>query len=477
MLTLKNIKNSSLFLVVLTIVWVVFRFFFDFDGLYGQDGYEYLRYTKALNLYFKTGTFPGDYFWPLYYPIAGAILSFLLKPVIALQLVSFISYLIVILYSFKIIKLIYPQNRNARIFCMLFLGLSPYMLRLSLSVMSDMLSTAFVVLCFYNGLLYFKTSSLKSLYLVVIFGLSAIMTRYATFVVLLPLGLYTLYIYISRKEHFKHLPFFILIGALLLFPHYLIRYENTTEFLQHDWLKSWSITNFYKRSFTTPDGTNSNFLPNIIYAFSSLFHPRYLFSGILFFPFLFKNFLKERAVILLIISFLGYSLFLSGIPFQNSRFLALSFPLLLIILYPSFQLLVDKFLSLKICIVAGIITFILQLLLCYLALKPAQERNHLEKEIAQELMPYQNVVLYSFDIDVALQGRGLHFEYQNLWQQEYTTVHENSLLLFNPQKFSQQWNGKNPMKNWNFISTNYHLQVLEELPEGWKLYKIISPIE
>ncbi|MCO6175112.1 hypothetical protein NHF50_08630 [Flavobacterium sp. NRK F10] len=464
-------------MVILAIVWVVFRFFLDFDGLYGQDSYEYLRYTKALNLYFRTGTFPGDYFWPLYYPIAGAVLSFVLKPVIALQLVSFISYLIVILYSFKIIKLIYPQNQNARIFCMLFLGLSPYMLRLSLSVMSDMLSTAFVVLCFYNGFFYFKTSSLKSLYLVVIFGLSAIMTRYATFVVLLPLSLYTLYIYISRKEHFKHLPFFILTGAILLLPHYLIRYENTTEFLQHNWLKSWSVQNFYKRSFTTPDGTNYNFLPNIIYAFSSLFHPRYLFSGILFFPFLFKNFLKKRAVILLTLSFLAYSFFLSGIPFQNSRFLIVSFPLLLIILYPGFQLLAATFLSLKIYIATGIATFVLQLFLCYLALKPAQERNHLEKEIAQELIPYQNAVLYSFDMDVALQGRGLHFEYQNLWQQEYVTVHENSLLLFNSQKFSRQWEGKNPMKNWNFISNNYRLQVLEELPEGWKLYKIISPIE
>ncbi|AWM13950.1 hypothetical protein DI487_08800 [Flavobacterium sediminis] len=260
-------------------------------------------------------------------------------------------------------------------------------------------------------------------------------------------------------------------------PHYLIRYENTTEFLQHNWLKSWSVQNFYKRSFTTPDGTNYNFLPNIIYAFSSLFHPRYLFSGILFFPFLFKNFLKKRAVILLTLSFLAYSFFLSGIPFQNSRFLIVSFPLLLIILYPGFQLLAATFLSLKIYIATGIATFVLQLFLCYLALKPTQERNHLEKEIAQELIPYQNAVLYSFDMDVALQGRGLHFEYQNLWQQEYVTVHENSLLLFNSQKFSRQWEGKNPMKNWNFISNNYRLQVLEELPEGWKLYKIISPIE
>ena len=58
--------------------------------------------------------------------------------------------------------------------------------------------------------------------------------------------------------------------------------------------------------------------------------------------------------------------------------------------------------------------------MCF-SLKPILERNHLEQEITSKLENYQNKTLYSFDIDIALQGRGLDFEYKNLWIEKYNT--------------------------------------------------------
>lgn len=73
MFSYKSTLISPIFILVL---FILIHLILDFDGLYGQDSYEYLRYTKALHFYFKTGIPPGDYFWPLFYPIIGSIFSF-----------------------------------------------------------------------------------------------------------------------------------------------------------------------------------------------------------------------------------------------------------------------------------------------------------------------------------------------------------------------------------------------------------------
>ena len=80
--------------------------------MYGQDGYEYLRYTKAIRIFILEGEHPGDYFWPLYYPIIGAILSLIIsKTALALQLVSVLSLGISAVYLNKILTLLFPKKK------------------------------------------------------------------------------------------------------------------------------------------------------------------------------------------------------------------------------------------------------------------------------------------------------------------------------------------------------------------------------
>lgn len=90
------------------------------------------------------------------------------------------------------------------------------------------------------------------------------------------------------------------------------------------------------------------------------------------------------------------------------------------------------------------------------------------------MKPYQNNVLYSFDLDVALKGRNLKFDFKNMWLKNYSNFETNSLVLFNKDKFKVQWKDKNPMNNWNLMEQNYELKVLESLDDGWVLYKITS---
>ena len=92
----KNNKLSSyLVLTLVPALIIIFTRAFGFDGLYGQDSYEYLRYSNALYNAFNGGESAGDYFWPLYYPLLGAIANFLFgNMVITLSLINFISLII-----------------------------------------------------------------------------------------------------------------------------------------------------------------------------------------------------------------------------------------------------------------------------------------------------------------------------------------------------------------------------------------------
>ena len=465
-------KYKSILLLTTIILFIIIRYILDFNGLYGQDAYEYLRYTKALHVYFKTGIQPGDFFWPLYYPIAGAFLSFLIESEIALQIITIACLSISTYYVIKLIHLLYPTKFNPFIYVLIFFTLSPMVFRLGIITMSDMLSTTCILLSFYNAITYYRNKTIKHLFFLVGFSVSAIMTRYVAFVVLLPLGLYTLHSIVKEKKALKYIPLLLILMLFLLLPHFIIRTENTTQFLKHDWLTQWSFLNFFKSSFTTADGISKNSLLNILYAFSSLFHPRYIFIGIILFPSYLKTKTFTSETILIIISILLYNFFLAGIPFQNSRFLLLSFPLLIVILYPAFSHLIDKIESHKKKFYIILILFLIQIVLCMLSLKPIFERNRLEKDIALQLKEYQKNTLYSFDIDIALEGQGLNFKYKNLWLKKYTSFKTNALVLFHPSRFKPQWEGQNPILNWNKLNQDYDLRIIKKLPDGWILYKI-----
>ncbi|MGM5470918.1 ArnT family glycosyltransferase [Flavobacteriaceae bacterium LMO-SS05] len=466
--------NKWVLLVLPVLLWFITYFIFHFDGLYGQDPYEYLRYTEALNRFISTGSNPGDYFWPLFYPIFGAALNSLIQhTALSLVFVSVVSLSVSALYLHKIVGLLFPSpNKLSVLYVILFYVLSPYVLKHGVVVMSDMLTTCFIVLAVYQFLKFRQELHIKYFYFFTIFSICTIMTRYAGAVIILPFLLIAVFQFIKYKNVLKHIPLLIGIVSILLIPHVAIRQSNYIGFLSHNWLQEWSFINFFKSSFTTVDGTSLNTFPNLFYAFSNLFHPRYVVTGIFFIPFLFqkKVWIKQKKSIG--ISVILYALFLAGIPFQNNRFLVLSFPLVLIVFYPAYIYLLQLNVTKKACYFLLFSILFSQLVLIYQAFKPLLERHQFELDLVEAVRPFQNQKLYSFDVDIALKGRGLTFDYQNLWKKKYSNFKPNDLILFHPTKFNKQWTGKNPIINWNNLNNHYNLSIVKECPEGWKLYKI-----
>jgi len=99
---------NIILLLALLVLLALLNFAFSFNGLYGQDAFEYFRYTKELRTYWLGGSKPETFFWPEFFPLLGSLLSLIVSNVVlSLQLVSLLSFFGIIFYTkkFNIIQL------------------------------------------------------------------------------------------------------------------------------------------------------------------------------------------------------------------------------------------------------------------------------------------------------------------------------------------------------------------------------------
>jgi hypothetical protein len=464
-------KRSYLIYFLPFLFWIICYFGLSFDGLYGQDAYEYLRYTESLQNYFTTGKNSGDYFWGVYYPLIGSFLAFILgNAAVALQLISLFSLLVSAIYISKIIEILYKEKPND-IVVFLFFCLSPIVLIHSVLVMSDMLTCCFVVLSIFHFLSFLEVSKNKSFWFGVAFCMLAILTRYAAIVLLFPFSIIVL-LKILKSKQFKLLFLTIPILFIIVIPHILVKSQNSLQFLSHSWLQNWNIINLFKSDFITLEGPRNNHFINLIYLIFQVVHPIFFSFLIFLLPsFLKKDFYKtNKYQNLILVSIVLFSLFMGGIPYQNKRYLLPSFILMLIFIYP--QLNKISFLNNKKLLYSFV--FLSQMSLILFFGKQFYDRNVLEKQLVIEMEKHQGKTLYVFDIDVAMQGRGLQFKYKNLFIDKYADFENESLVLINEKQLNQQWKGKNPLINWENIQKKCVLVKLKTHHKEWSLYEIIN---
>jgi hypothetical protein len=470
------IKNYSwyilFFMLLLAIVFIV-----GFNGLYGQDSYEYLRYTKCLNVFFRTGTNPGEFFWPVLYPALGSLLAFICSPIFALQLISIASFVGAAIYLDKTIDLLFSPNiKTKNVFVFLFFLLSPYLLRASMVVMSDMLSVFFVTGAYYYYFKYRASLQGKHFFWFVLMAMAAIATRYASFVLLIVPGLA---IKINFLKHFKWKAFVAsaCAAALIALPHLFLHHNEPLGFISHYLAKKWSPLNMFNNAFVTAEGNTHFIVFNIVYVFYNLFHPAFCFAGLILMLAVVKFHIRNKEMIIPGLSILLYALFLAGIPFQDLRFLILSFPLVAILFFPAYEQIMNylagrNFNKTKNIIIYALVA-VIQLALFYRVFIPFYHDNKVEKQIATEVLKYPNIPIYTFSIEGALGAYGANNRIINLFSVKLDTVPPISgqkLVLFNEKQFAQDWKGLNPMLNWDYLQKNLKLSKIADLPDGWELY-------
>jgi 4-amino-4-deoxy-L-arabinose transferase-like glycosyltransferase len=465
-----HLKSKSILLFYIAFIFVVIRFVLGFDGLYGQDAYEYLRYTEALKTFFIDGKAPGDYFWGIYYPFLGSLLSFMVPDFsLALQLVSTISLVITTVYLEKTIVVIHKENDTKNI-PFLFFTLSPFVFLHGFLAMSDMLACCLIFVSFYYLLNYLETQKNHSFLLGIAIGTLAVMTRYGSFIALLPVGiLVAITIFKNRKWGIFVVSIFI--SLIILLPHLLIRTKNSVEFLSHDWLTSWNFLHLFQSKFTTHEGEINNHFINLIYCCYQFIHPVFLPLGIILIIFFVakgkSSHYKYKP--LLLTTIIVFALFLGGIHYQNKRYLIATMPFVILFLYP----IIKQFMTF--CIrkkIMHVLLIVVQIGLCFYFGNKYYLRNQLEKKTCREISEYQGNTLYSLDMDVAIQGRKLDFNYQNLYLKEYTSFENKGYVLINEANVEQQWKNRNPMMNWLRLQKYYQLKTIKKLNLDWTLYQI-----
>jgi hypothetical protein len=420
-----------------------------YDGLYGQDGYAYFYQLTHLDTLLVSNAF----YPPCYALTASPIPLLSTPPAHALQMVSLLSWLGTTWIVYHIVcESIANERKPAALIVFLCFFISPFVLRMSTLVMSDALAMFMGTYATYWGL---WSKNNKAFFFFFIVAALGVLTRYALGVMLLPVVLFVWIQLLKEKKMESWI------------------YAGTGMAVGSAFLQLWDISHLLGRQFDHQDGIMSYTLPNIIYVLKNIFHPIYT---ILFVPallFIQKTDFQNTRTKVMAAAVLGYALFLAGIPFQNDRFLLLSFPLVVMLLYPAVERLYLRFHRFK---WAFLMLIPLQLGLAARLLKPIIVQQALEQHIIEALKPFEGQELYTFGVDIAMEGRGLKFQYHNLWKEKYTAFSNHGLVLFNTSKFERQWQGKNPMINWNNLSQNYSLKLLLKLDEGWELYEIENKI-
>lgn len=393
-----------------------------FNGLYGQDAYEYLRQSglifntiyglnpKAINA-FDAGLAGG-------YPLFAALLRcFVGSDVLALQMISWISAALGLWVFERLLNLLAPGVRaeSRWMFAGLGLGLSPMFFCAGITSMSDGLGLTLVLAAFFFGLRAFQYSKAVNAVWAAAFAAIAVSTRYSTAVILLPLFV-ALVQYLGSKKKWLVLTGAICTGLVLLAPYFWLKSVGAASAFGNFMLDNWWAGNFFQRTFNHENGIAGYALPNILFLFFPLAHPAFCLpiSGLFF---LFK---KTDIVLpvkrILLASIVAYLLFLGGLTYQHLSDLLPAYALLLLLLFPAWDRLYCYGFLFFPRLTAGILVtaLVLQVFFCASYLSPILSRNRLD---------------------------------QNL-------------------------QGKNPLINWNFLGKNYPLQQRAAFPEGWKLWEV-----
>ena len=446
----------------------------NFNGLYGQDSYAYLNYANHLHTFLQGEDFPPSFFWPIAYPLIGALLGFLSNNlIVSLLLVSISCSVLTFFFLYKSASVLYPTKKNeSLLFLALFYCLSPFIIRISVSIMSDMLAICCISASFYFTFRFRQKTHLGDFLFLVFFSSLAIITRYVSFVVVLvPLLFCTLQV--LKRKQFLYLFYGTLLILIMAIPHLYFKNGDLTSFVKHEWLRTWSLSNFFKNTFYTVDGLQSYPLFNILHVFANLLHPGFIFVGIMCLAFVKRSHFDTIEPKLVLISLIIYAFFLCGMPIQNQRFLLLSFPLVLLLyLAPASQFTSSPFFKKNTLLILGFV-IVVQLALSFRAVLPFYKLNKLEKTIAFSLRTHTDyTTVYTSGMEGPLSAYGAPQTKESLYLNLYTRFEKHALVLLNPKEIDKQWQGKYPDLNWKRIKKYCHPRLLTTYSSGWELYEI-----
>lgn len=467
-----TLKPGYIFLLVPLMVLIILRLS-GFDGMSGQDSYAYVDYAKKIVEGIKTRTHPGDFFWPAGYPLLGVLLNPLIPAMdLSLQLIGVISLALTLYLIYKIlIQLHGPEHKKNLLAYLVIFGLfTPYFLRQSMLTMSDLPAAGLLTGGIYFTRYYVQHGQINHLFPAVLCFFYSAFIRFPAGVIALPFLLWLMFSWLKHGHPFKQLMVLLIplsIGALYFY------FKEGSVFLTD---RSWSINYLFTTVFQTREGITKTIFPNIIMVFSPFAHYGFMLPGFLFILLGLKEIRTNQFLWLIAGTYLLYVLFIGSYEGQQKRHLIMAFPLVLLLCFDGFNLISNKITS-HYRSVLFMFLLVIQLTLSLLSFQGVYSRNKLERTITRDLFTRfrtvnQEIILYSFDIDIALKSRGVPVLFYNFWMQDFNEFNTGAYVLFNVNQLKKQWKGTRVMNNWERLNAWHHLTVVAEYPGPWSLYQI-----
>lgn len=462
-----NIPNWLVFFLFGGVLFIIFHFFLDFNGLYGQDSHAYYQYSLKLKaMLLGSENELGYFFWPKLYPFLGALVSLSgISVLLGMQLISLFSLIGTLFYINKLIQHYY--NTNGIVFILLAAVTQIYFVRGGFLVMSDMLAAFFCIFAFYQYSLYAKNKFLRNLILFFIAAILAFFTRYPTGVLLFIPALSISYILFKKSGLWLRL--LIITGSVGLIWFLMVYNGNFLSSLKH-LIGSWTPAHIFSRSFTTPDGVSEHLVPNGMYALGNFFHFGYLSFGVVLIPFYKK---LKSAHRILVASIFFYLLFLAGHETQNYRFLLIVHPFVLLLLFPTYCALQEWLKEKRILILFVVGVLLFNIGFAWYSFRKIYKVHAIEIEITKAIKKENHDGwIYSFYVDQSFKSYGLENQVKNFFFEDYSSFETGSLVIFNEEEFKEQWKDHNVMRNWKRLKNNYQLDTVSLHTDNWIIYRI-----
>ena len=442
-----------------------------FDGLYGQDAYAYLSQAQRIGAWLHHGGGWGEAHFPQGYPFSMALIGVGPGgPLLAARLLSIVAITGAALLVHRELRTMASDEGGNRIavYALLSITCSPFLLRSSQVVMADASCILLLVAGYSCVLRFTRGASATSAFFAAVCVAVAFFFRYASAPIGLVLGVWLVISAFQQRR-----PLFLWSAALpALAAMVLLLSAGGEGALGHPWLRDWSPVNFFRRSFSTADGSAHYALPNALNVLKVIFHPGFLALGPVLILLFRRRDLKIPAIRLAALCAAVYLIFLMGPPYQNERFLLLAQPFLAIALFPAF---------LRLCAAIEqrgrrpallLSAFAVgQLALFVPAMQGLVKHTVVEQRIAAAVNVRPERTVYSFSISEALRVRCPDRDVVELWGAPVERFMPGALVVFNPGAFAEQWKGMDPMLNWQrALDQGAETQV--QWPDGWVLARI-----
>lgn len=457
----QRLEFRAFFLFAFALVFLLlFATLLPFNGFYGKDAYVYALHAQKL--------YRGEFRWPILYPLAGGVLLEITKSVAAMQWVSMLSFasaLVLMLYLLWALN--YPM-RHSLVFLLVFALPAPYFARLGLSSMSDMFAIVFMLASALCSVQFIQQGKLHFFLQAGLFALLCFFTHTGTALLLFIPFAYCAFLLLHRSNVFVAcFVLFLVTSAVALY-----KTGQLAQILNHELLNGWSISHFVRSEFAGyGDGKHLHALPNLFFVSGIFYHPGFNAAGIFFAVLFFLRKKKSNAEQVLFYSVLLYVLFLAGLPVQNIRLLTPAFAFVLLLGYPSFLTIYERFNSVGKKTFLAVTLFVLNAFLLSQAMKTLVQLSNTDQEIAHVLtrLPSEKR-LYVMGVDEALKFYGVKNPMTSLWSRGVLKIEDHEMLLLNKQELCVQWSGSLAEQNLHYIELHCRITPLREFSNGYVLY-------